>query len=170
MIPVSTSGIGSGVVAGAGELGAFTEKATVLETPPPGDGFTTLMFRIPAEARSAAGITAFRVVEFTKVVAMVAVPTCTTEFCRKFEPVSVTATLLLPCAAELGETADTVGTGLAEVGGFTEKATVLDTPPPGDGFTTLMFRVPAEAKSAAGITAVKVVELTNVVAAGVVPI
>jgi hypothetical protein len=61
-------------------LDAFTAKATVLESPPPGDGFTTLMFRVPAEDKSAAGITALMVVEFTKVVAMVAVPTCTTEF------------------------------------------------------------------------------------------
>jgi hypothetical protein len=56
-----------------------------------------------------------------------------------------------------------------KIRGVTENVIAPEIPPPGDGFTTLMLKVPADAKLTAGMTALSVVEFTNVVAIGVVP-
>jgi hypothetical protein len=45
-----------------------TVNAKAEEVPPPGAGFTTLIFSVPGLLRREAGITAVRVVEFTKIV------------------------------------------------------------------------------------------------------
>jgi hypothetical protein len=58
---------------------ASTENVTEPDVPPPGEGLVTVIFRVPGEAKAAAGITALKLVEFKNVVAVGVEPTCTTE-------------------------------------------------------------------------------------------
>ena len=62
-----------------------------------------------------------------------------------------------------------VAIGFCDTGAITENVTEPDVPPPGEGLVTPIFRVPGEAKAAAVITALKLVEFKNVVAVGVEP-
>ena len=71
-------------------------------------------------------------------------PTSTVDPATKLVPVTATGVVLVfPAMAAVGVRAVIVGTGL-----FTGSEEAADVPPPGAGFTAVMFRLPAPARSA----------------------
>src|SRR4030095_11585308 len=78
---------------------------------------------------------------------------------RKLLPVTVSVKLAPPAVALLGLSALSVGAGFR-----TETLATVDVPPPGAGVTTVTAGEPAVMRSLAGIAALSVVALPNVVA------
>ena len=97
----------------------------------------------------------------TKVVVKIKLFQCTFEPETKFEPFTVSVKPGPPAVALLGEIELIAGTGLLTVNVF-----AADVPPPGPGFVTVTWIVPAAAMSAAEIAAVSWALLENVVARG----
>src|SRR5207237_5724910 len=119
---------------------------------------TTVTEAVPVAAMSAAGIAAVSCVALTKVVVRAAPFHCTVAPFTKPLPVSVSVKPAPPTIALAGDSDVSVGAGL-----FTANVCAADVPPPGAGVITVTCGVPAVAMSAAGIAAVSLVALTNVV-------
>jgi hypothetical protein len=118
------------------------------EVPPPGAGFVTATFTVPAVAISAAAIAAVTCVALTNVVALAAPLNFTAEPDTKPVPFTVRVKAALPAVALGGTIEISVGTGL-----LTVNAWGPEVPPPGGGFVTVTFDVPDVAISAAGTVA-----------------
>src|SRR6266404_29508 len=138
--------------------GLLTEKVCAAEVPPPGAGVTTVTEAVPVAARSAAGIAAVSCVALTKVVVRAAPFHWTVAPFTKPLPVSVSVKPAPPTMALDGDSVVSAGAGLLIV-----KVCAAEVPPPGAGVTTVTDAVPVAATSAAGIAAVSLVALTNVV-------
>jgi len=129
------------------------------DVPPPGAGFVTVTFTVPAVAISAAGIVATICVLVVDV-GVIAPPPPNFTVAPLTNPVPFTVSVNDPPPAVplAGEIVDTVG------GGFvTAKFTAVEVPPPGAGFVTVTGKLPTVAISDASTPAVTFVELTNVV-------
>ena len=119
-----------------------------LDEPPPGDGFTTVTFAVPAELMSAAVIVAVNCVAFTKLVVRLLAFHCTTLVGTKLLPFTVNVKPVPPAVAEVGEVDVSAGRGL-----LTVKLTMLESPPLGVGLKTLTGNVPPDAMFEAAIEA-----------------
>jgi hypothetical protein len=141
---------------------------TAPDVPPPGPGFTTVIGTEPAVVTNPGGITEVNWVELTNVVGRLIPAHVASAPGTKFVPVNVMGTAVgIPAVAEFGETAVSVGTGFpVEV---IVSGSAFDGPPPGPAVVTETCTVPGLATNDAGIDAVSVVELTNVVTIGAVP-
>ena len=142
-----------------GEGLGITVKVAALEIPPPAPGLFTVILLLPVVTKSDAGMTAVSWVDETKVVVRLLPAQRTTEVGIKLSPFTVRVNW-----AELTRTAD--GERLLIEGmalPTTVNGTVFEVPPPGVGFTTVMFRVPVVVRSDAGMTAVSWVDETKVV-------
>jgi hypothetical protein len=146
------------VIAGDGLL---IVKLAAGDDPPPGAGFITTTFAVPAVAMSLAGITAVNCVALTNVAVRAPPFHHTVEPLTKFDPLMVRVNAAPPAVAEFGLRLEIVGVGLLIV-----KRIDPDTPPPGAGLLTVTLAVPAVAMSVAGIVAVSCVALINVVVRG----
>ena len=150
-------------LAGDSEVSAGTglviAKAWAFEVPPPGAGFVTVTFTLPAAAISAAGTVAMICVLVTEegVIAGFA-PKFTVAPLTKPVPVRVSVNAGPPVVALVGERDARTG------GGFVI-ANVTDplVPPPGAGFDTVTGKLPMVKRSVAKIEAVTCVALTKVV-------
>jgi len=138
--------------------GLTTVKVLDAEAPPPGAGLNTLTAAVRAEATSAAGIVAVKLVLSMKTAVRFEPFQRTTEPATKFEPVSVKLKPGPPAVELEGASALNEGAGLATV-----KVLDAEAPPPGAGLNTRTAAVRAEARSAAGIAAVKRVALAKTV-------
>jgi hypothetical protein len=100
------------VIVGLGLFVAVTVKESALEIPPPGAGFVTVTWAVPAVAISAAAIVAVSCVVLTNVVKCALPFQLTIDLGRKFVPFTVRVNAA-PAAVELiGEREVTVGAGL----------------------------------------------------------
>jgi hypothetical protein len=154
--PPTTALLGeSPAIVGAGFR---TEKLAAAEVPPPGAGVKTVMAAGPAVASSLVGIAAVSRLALTSVVARSLPFQRTTEDARKLAPLTVSVKFGAPTVAVLGEMVVTVGAGFRIA-----KLAAVEVPPPGAGVTTVTTLEPAAARSLAGIVAVRLVELPNVV-------
>ena len=133
---------------------------TEFEPPPPGAGFKTVTTAVPAVAMSLAGIAAERLVPLTNVVVRGELFHRTTEPEMKLLPLTVSVKPAPPAVAEFGLRLLTDGTGF---GGVTVNVTPFEAPPPGPGLNTVTVRGPEVEMSLAGIAAVRLVVLPNVV-------
>jgi hypothetical protein len=88
-------------------------KTAEVESPPPGDGVSTLTVAVPGKAMSPAETAAFSVAELTKVVVRAAPFHCTTEDGSKPEPATTSVKPGPPAVAVLGLMPDSWGEGLA---------------------------------------------------------
>jgi len=131
---------------GTGSLTATPEAA---EVPPPGAGFVTVTWNVPALAMSEALMVAVILVAFTKVVVRGDPAQFTTEVLTKFVPFTVRVNAAPPASALLGASEVMLGLGLS-----TTKASEPDTPPPGLGLVAVMRKVPALVRSVAGTEAI----------------
>ena len=129
--------------------GLLTAKLTALDVPPPGVGFKTVIAKVPPAAISAAVICAVNWVLLTKVVVRLLPLKRTTELLLKLVPVAVSVNAAVPAVLVVGLMLLSVGDGLVTV-----KFTALEVPPPGDGFKTVIGKVPPTATSANVICAV----------------
>jgi hypothetical protein len=143
------------VVVGAG---LFTVRVCAFDVPPPGAGFVTVMLKVPAVVRSVAGMDAVTCVALTKVVVREEPSKLTTEAVTKLVPFTVSVNPASPTFLLVGKILVVVGTGL-----FTVNVCAFEMPPPGAGFVTVILNVPAVVRSLAGIVAVNLMLLTNVV-------
>jgi hypothetical protein len=134
------------VVAGTGLV---TLKLTAVEVPPPGAGFVTVTGKEPAVAMSVAVMDAVMAVELMNVVALALPLKLTTAPLTKPVPVTLNMNAPLPTLAEVGLRIVTVGAGLLMV-----NDKFPDVPPPGAGFMTVTFTVPAVRMAEAGMVAV----------------
>ena len=125
--------------------GLFTEKNMLLEAPPPGPGFRTVIGYTPATARSVPGIVTLIWVELTKMGVRVCPLKLIVDVVTKLDPVIERRILLLPAITELPENDVCVGTGL-----LIAKVIPLEVPPPGEGFDTTIWVIPAAARFEAG--------------------
>jgi len=128
----------------------FTVNATAIELPPPGEGFTTKIWLAELPATSLAGTLAFNSVALTKFVVSVVPFNQTVDVATNPVPVTSTTVPLAPAVMLAGFTLAIAGVGLSIA-----KSTVLDAPPPGDGFTTDNFPTAAFAKLLAGNVALR---------------
>jgi hypothetical protein len=112
--------------------------------PPPGTGFVTVAFRVPAVAISAAVTGIVTCVALTNVVVRAVPLNVTTDVETKLVPFTVNVNAAPPAVALVGESEVIAGTGL-----FTVNVDIPDVPPPGAGFVTVALSVPAVAMSAA---------------------
>jgi hypothetical protein len=96
---------------GTGFGGMLTVKVREAEAPPPGAGFCTVTFAVPAALRSAAGTSAVNDVLETKVVDSAESFQWITEDARKPVPDAVTVSAELPALVEAGVIAESVGEG-----------------------------------------------------------
>jgi len=126
------------------------------DSPPPGAGLTTRIFKEIFEAllfmKSLAGRAAVSAVELTSVVGRAEPFTSTTELELKLFPMTVKESAGLPSATVDGDTLATTGTGL-----FTVNVKTTEGLPP--GFITVTYGVPAVEIALAGMDAVNVVGL-----------
>ena len=136
----------------------LTANITIFDVPPPGAGVTTCTWLMPADDRSPAVSKASKFVEFTKVVVRAATLIVTTELGTKPTPVNAIVVAALPAFAETGLNEVRLGVWF-----LTESGKLLDDPPFGGGFTTVISNVPDVVKSAANIEACSEVELMKVV-------
>lgn len=141
--------------------GATTENEIALEVPPPGAGLNAVTGTDATEAISAAEIAAWSSVELTYVVGRVTPFHCTTEQGTKPVPVTLNVNPTSPAVAVDGDSDVMPGTVSEPDGAEIVKATAFDATAK---FVTVTFADPAEAISAAEMTAVSFVGLTNVVA------
>src|SRR5579864_8502249 len=127
--------------------------------PPPGGGFVTVTLAVPPVAMSAAGMVATIWVFVTDEGVIAGLPPkFTVAPLTNPEPLMVSVKPVPPAVALVGESDVTVTLGLLIVNWM-----FPEVPPPGAGFVTATFTVPAVAISAAAIAAVTWVALTNVV-------
>jgi hypothetical protein len=138
--------------------GFRTDRLAAPDVPPPGAGVRTLMAAVPAAATSVAGIVALSSVGLTRVVGRAAPFHRTIDDATKPDPLTVSENPAPPALTLLGERPVTVGAGFR-----TGRFDAAEVPPPGAGVTTVITMVPAAMRSDAGIAAVRVVELLNVV-------
>ena len=138
--------------------GGLIVNVCAFDVPPPGAGFTTVTFAVPAAATLAAGTMAVSCVAETKVVTNGEPFQLTVEVETKLVPFTVKVNWALPAVVEVGLIDVVVGTGL-----LTVNVCEFEVPPPGLGFTTVTGAVPAAATFAAGTVAMSCVEETNVV-------
>lgn len=120
----------------------------------PGAGLLTASEPVAGFWRSAALRVPCNVVTLTKVVGRGEPFHKTTEFVSKPLPVSVTVAAW-PVGSVDGVIAVMTGTGL-----FTAKLTVLETPPPGAGFCTVIAPVELPVSEDAGSVAVRLLDET----------
>src|SRR5688500_9411200 len=107
---------------GPQETAAVTKSVSELDTPPPGDGLTTVIGKVPAVVRSVARIAAVNCVELTKVVALSAPSKRTTDpDAPDTKPLPFTVSVNAPlfCGRLVGEMVLIVG------GELTDHVTVL---------------------------------------------
>jgi hypothetical protein len=97
-------------------------------------------------------------VALTKVVVREEPLKLTTEVATKLVPFIVSVKVASPTFLLVGKILVVVGTGL-----FTVNVCAFEMPPPGAGFVTVILNVPAVVRSLAGIVAVNLMLLTNVV-------
>jgi hypothetical protein len=109
-------------------LGNIT-KSTMLETPPPGAGFTTDIDDLPAEAIWLAMIEIVSEEGLKNIVFCLNPFHCTTEEPVNPAPLIVREFTVVPATAEFGETYDMLGTAFSIL-----NWTVPLVPPPGPGF------------------------------------
>ncbi len=145
------------VIAGTG-LGAVIVKLWAFDVPPPGAGLDTVTWAVPADAMSAAAITALSWVADTYPVVRLDPFHCTTEPATKPLPFTVSVKAVPPAVADEGLRPLMPGTGLGAA--LIVKLWAFDVPPPGAGLVTVTWAVPADAMSAAVIAAVSCVALT----------
>lgn len=130
---------------------APTVNVAMFEVPPPGAGFNTVTWAGPSAAMSAAVIEARSWVALSTVVARALPFQRTIEPARKLPPVTVKVKPPPPEVALLGEMELISGKGLP----LAVSVTVFESPPPGEGLNTVIWAVPAVARSAAEIEACK---------------
>lgn len=133
-------------------------KDAALDVPPPGAGFVTVTFGVPAVNISEVAMAAVNWLALLKVVVLVDPLNLTTEPDTKPEPFTVKVKAAPPAVVLVGES-DVIPT----VGLLIVNCTLAEAPPPGAGFVTETFAVPAVAISAAAMAAVNWVALWNVV-------
>jgi hypothetical protein len=143
------------VVVGTGLL---IVKVWAFEVPPPGAGFSTVTWAVPAVAMSAGVIAAVNWVEETYVVVRLDPFQLTVAPEAKSVPFTVRVKPAPPAVAEVGLRLVVARPALLIV-----KVWALEVPPPGAGFSTVTWAVPAVAMSAAVIVVVNWVEETYVV-------
>ena len=146
--------------------GLLVVKVCALDVPPPGAGFFTVTFTVPAVVMSPAGIVATICVLLIDVGVIAGfVPKFTVAPLTKPVPVRVNVKAAPPAVPLVGAIEVSAGPGLLIV-----KVCALDVPPPGAGFVTVTFSVPAVVMSPAGIVATICVLLMDAgVIAGFVP-
>ncbi len=110
-------------------------KMAAFEVPPPGVGFDTVTWTVPADAMSAAEIAACNCVALTKVVCLVAPFHCSAELETKLLPFTVRVNAADPAVVLFGDRELIEGVGFDCVGGgltigFEEPPPVLLPPPP----------------------------------------
>ena len=127
-------------------------------TPPPGVRLKTVIAAVPALAILAASILAVSFVALTQVVARSAPFQRITERLTNLVPLTVKMMAVFPAVVEVGLRLVRVGRGLLIV-----KVSADVSPPPGVGFTTVTFALPAVAIFAASMLAVSWVTLFRVV-------
>jgi len=128
-----------------------TEKFAVPEVPPPGAGLVTVTGKVPAVVMSDARIAAVICVELTNVVVLAAPLNLTAEPFTNLLPVTVSVNPAPLATALVGAIVVIAGTGL-----LTVQPWKLVVPPPGDGFVTATFTVPAVVSCALGTVIVSV--------------
>ena len=144
------------VVAGTGLLNV---RVWALEMPPTGTGVDTVIWALPADAMSVAGIAAVNFVAETKVVVRPDPPHCTTESATKPLPVTVSVNAAAPGVRDVGLMLVITGAGAS----LTVKVRATEAPPPGVGLKTVTGTVPADAMSVVCTVAFNWVEETRVV-------
>jgi hypothetical protein len=102
--------------------------------PETSDGLKTTTDAVPTLAISVAGTAAVNCVALTKVVVRFAPFHCTIAVFSKLLPFTVSVNAGPPAIAEFGASEESVGTAVV-----TLKKTWLDVPPPGAGFTTVIW-------------------------------
>jgi len=130
----------------------------LLDVPPPGVGFTTVTCAVPEFEMSAAVTVAANWPPFTKVVFNLTAFQWIAEVETKLEPFTVSVKVGPPAVALEGVREVSPGMGLSIV-----NVSAAEVPPPGAGFTTVTFAVPALAMSAEAMEAVSCILLTKVV-------
>ena len=123
---------------GTGLVAALAANVTGFDAPLPGAGLTTVTCAVPGVAMSVARTIALSCVLLTNVVSRLAPFHRTVEPDTKLAPLRVSTMLPEPAVALGGETDVTLGAGLLMV-----KASALEVPPPGPGFTTVTCATPA---------------------------
>jgi hypothetical protein len=141
--------------------GATTVNEIAFELPPPGAGLKTVTGMEATEAMSVAEIVAWSCVELTYVVVRVPPLHCTTEQGTKLLPVTLNVNPTSPAVAAEGDSDATAGIGSEPEGAESVKGKEFDATAK---FVTVTFAGTALAISAAEISAVSCIELTNVVA------
>jgi hypothetical protein len=146
---------------GTGFVAAWMSNAMGREVPPPGAGFVTVTWAVPAAITSVAEMAAVISLVLTNVVVRGLPFQFTSELLMKFGPFTVSVNGASPAVALFGDRDVIVGTGLLP--GLIVNEAAVDAPPPGVGFVTVTCMVPAVAMSGAWIVAVICVALTIVV-------
>ena len=139
----------------------FTENVSGLEVPPPeppSAGFVTRIWTTPAAVRSPAFSATWTWVELPNVVVRGEPFRVTDESRTKPVPVRVTAADALPARIDDGDSAERAGNGFLTLTGRTKEV-----PPPGGGFTTAIWSVPALEISVERTFASKLVEFRKMV-------
>src|SRR5271155_4898103 len=126
-------------------------KTATAEVPPPGAGFVTVIFAVPAVAMSLAKIAAVSCIEPTNVVTRGLPFQFTLELLMKPPPVTVSVNAAPPAATDEGLRFETVGAGFA--GASMKNVMSFEMPPPGAGVTTVISADPGVVISLARICA-----------------
>jgi len=137
-------------------FGLLMVNGMLAEVPPPGAGFVTVTFAVPAVVMSAAVIPAVSCVELINVVVLATPLNFTTDVDMKLVPFTVNVRAAPPAVALGGAIEISVGAGLVTV-----NTCAFDIPPAGTGFVTVTFTVPAVVMSPAGIVATICVLVTD---------
>jgi hypothetical protein len=124
-------------------------------------GLKTVTEAVPIEAMSVAGTIAVNCVALTNVVVKPAPFHSATEVLMKFVPVRVSVKAAPPAAAEVGDSAASVGVGVTAA--LTVNVCAVEVPPPGVAVNTVTEAVPAFVSKFVGTIAVNCVALTKVV-------
>jgi hypothetical protein len=148
------------VVAASASAGPVMVRVLPADVPPPGAGVTTVIVRVPADARSAAVNSAVNEVADTYVVGRAEPSTRTVEFGVKFAPLAVSVTDDAPMPTDDGEMLVSVG---AAGGDVTVSVMLFDVPPPGVGLKTEIACEPTDVTSDASRAAVNEVAVPKVV-------
>jgi len=136
----------------------LTLNAELPEVPPPGAGFDTVTWAVPAVAISVAGIAADSCVALANVVVRADPFQLTKEPLMNPLPFTVRVKAVPPTVAVDGDREVMEGAKL-----LTLNAELPEVPPPGAGFDTVTWAVPVAAISVAGMAAFNCVAPTNVV-------